>query len=154
LSSDAVSNEGGLKGKPLWRFNGLRATLALYFFVYAYVVAKSLVPLPDEPARINFLGVFCVTAGIIISFSFLIIRYRLFLGAVLCFLPLATHQLSNKIKFLEMMLESTDVVVVTRYSLGFVMLVLLTPPVLRMFDQPVSSYTSTPPLFMKKGFPF
>jgi len=53
-----------------------------------------------------------------------------------------------------MMLESTDVVVVTRYSLGFVMLVLLTPPVLRMFDQPVSSYTSTPPLFMKKGFPF
>ncbi|MDJ0836988.1 MAG: hypothetical protein QNK37_10760 [Acidobacteriota bacterium] len=136
---------------PLLRIDSFRLTLAVYFFLYAYIVARSLVPLPDEPPRINFWGVFCVTGGVVIGYHCLTSSFRLFLVGIWLFIPIGYWQLGKKIKFLEMMLEPKTIQVVTQYSLGIVLFVLLMPKAFRTFHKGVSEYRRSDLLFLKKG---
>ena len=144
----------GSQGHSLISFHPLRSVLALYFFVYAYVVARGMIPLPDEPPRINFWGLFCVTGGMVLAYQSLTTRYRVFLFMALPFLILATWQLGKRIRFLEMMLESNSVERMTQISLGVVFLTLLTPKAFLTFDRGLhsGSKNSKPPT--KPGFPF
>ena len=135
-------------------FHWMRVPLSLYFLLYTYVVARGLVPLPDEPPRINFWGIFCATCGFVIALHFLVGRYRLFLCSVLVFLPIAAWQLSKRIRFLEMMLQPMDLEKVVWYSLGFVGLALLMPSAWAVFDKPLGDYKRSRPLFFNKGIPF
>lgn len=107
----------------------------IYFCIYTYVVVQSLVPLPDQPPRIEFLGVTCVAGGLVLAIASLIGRHRGFYWLGLCFFPLAALQMIEKIKFLEMMLEPFTIERITRYSLGLILLLWLSPPVNRLFDQ-------------------
>ena len=135
-------------------FSLLRCLLAFYFCCYTYVVAIGMIPLPDEPSRINFYGLFCVTAGLVIAYHFLVSRYFLFYLSVLTFLPLAARQLATRIKFLEMMLEPNLLFRVTRYSLAVIALAMLMPPTWRLFRKKSSEYKRPSPLFFRKGVPF
>ena len=139
---------------PLIRLDTFRLTLAIYFFLYAYIVARSLVPLPDEPPRINFWGVFCVTGGIVIGYHCITSSYRLFQVSIWLFMPLAYWQLGKKIKFLEMMLEPKTIQVVTQYSLGLILFVLLMPKAFRVFNKSASEYQRADLLYLKKGVRF
>jgi len=142
------------KHVSLIRIDVFRLTIASFFFLYAYVVAQSLIPLPDEPPRINFWGVFCVTGGVVIGFHVLISRYRLFLIGTWFFLLIAHWQIGKKVKFLEMMLEPKALEIVTQYALGVVLLALLTPRAFQTFDRAVSERDRTEALIVKKGIPF
>ena len=149
-ASDANSGGGHLPR----RFNLLRCLLALYFLIYVYVVAHGLVPLPDQPPRIDFWGLLCITAGFVIAFHVMMSRYRLFWLSILVFIPFAARQLWKRSRFLEMMLESNDVEKTTMWTLGLIFLVLLTPRVFRMFNKPAREFKARPPLVYRKGFPF
>ena len=138
----------------LVRFNSFRLSLAIYFFVYTYVVAQSLVPLPDEPPRIDFWGVFCVTGGIVLGYHALTSSFRIFQVITWLFLLIAHWQLGKKIKFLEMMLEPKALEAMTQVSLGVILLVMLSPRAFRIFDQKVSAYRRKGPLLTQKGVPF
>jgi len=106
-----------------------------YFCIYTYVVIHSLIPLPDQPPRIEFLGVTCVTTGLVLAIGSLIGRHAGFYWLGLCFFPIAALQLIDKIKFLEMMLEPFTIERITRYSLGLMLLLWLSPPVHRLFRE-------------------
>lgn len=130
----------------------LRVALAAYFFVYAYIVARSLIPLPDQSLRIDFRGLMCVVLGLVIGFHCLTSSYRLFQIGTWFFLLMAYGQLTKKIKFLDMMLEPQTIETVTRYSIGLIMLVLLSPQAFRLFSKPASEYRRGKLLFVKRGY--
>ncbi len=136
------------------RFSRFRIFLGCYFFLYAYVVAVGLIPLPDEPPRINFWGVFLVSVGMVIALQCLVSRSRLFHLIVLGYLFIAQAQMGKRIKFLEMMLEPTSVEVVARYSLALLFVVLCSERAFRTFDQPWRTIENAAPPLFKKGFPF
>jgi len=141
--------------KPLIRFDWFRLSLACFFFLYVYVVAQSLIPLPDEPPRINFWGVFCIAGGMVIGIHMLTSSLRLFQVGTWLFLLIAHWQMGKKIKFLEMMLEPKAVEVVTQYAVGVVLLVMLTPHAFRTFHQKAASLKrNEQPLLVKRGVPF
>ena len=137
-----------------FKINTFRLFLSFFFFLYTYVVAKGLIPLPDQTPRINFFGVFCVSLGLVIAYHCLTSSYRLFLFGTWLFIPLALKQLTSKIKFLEMMLEPYLVQRVTYYGLVLVLLVLISPPALRLFNRSAREYKPSQPLFLKNGLPF
>ena len=132
-------------------FSLLRILLSFYFLIYTYIVAQGMIPLPDQPARINFFAVFCVTMGLVIAFHCLASSYRLFLIGIWAFMPFAIQQLNGKIRFLEMMLEPRQVQVILSYSLYGVLVMLLTPKVLLTFNKPVREYNPPRNLLLQKG---
>ena len=142
------------KSSGLVRLDWFRLSLAAYFVLYVYIVAHSLIPLPDEPPRINFWGVFCVVGGLVIAYHCLTSSYRLFLVSTWGFLLIAHWQLGKKIKFLEMMLEAKTIESVTRYSLGIIMLALLTPKAFRLFSKASKDFVRKKQLTTRKGFLF
>ncbi len=143
------------KSSKLWHFDLFRSSLALFFVLYAFVVAKGMIPLPDEPPRINKWGLFCVTLGLVIAFHCLVSRYRLFLFSIWMFyLWSAQGQMEKRIKFLEMMLEPRNIEVITYHGLGLVFLLLLLPKSLKTFNKSVKAYHPTPSPVFRKGFPF
>ncbi len=140
------------KSHSLVTIEWLRIALAAYFFVYAYIVAQSLTPLPDQSLRIDFRGLMCVILGLVIGFHCLTSSYRLFQIGTWFFMLLAYGQMSKKIKFLDMMLEPQIIETVTRYSLGLILLVMLSPQAFRLFSKPASEYKRDKLLFVKRGF--
>lgn len=135
-------------------FQSLRILLCGYFILYSYIVARGMVPLPDEPRRINFWGLFCVITGMVIAFQVLVNRLRLFQLSIIAFLPLAAWQLAGRTKFLEMMLEPNTIEKTTRYTLAVILLVMLMPRVFRLFSMSIKDYKASRPMFFKKGIPF
>ena len=132
-----------------------RLALALFFFIYTYIVAVNLVPLPDQAPRIDFKGVFCVTAGMVIAWQCLVGRYRLFLVATWLFiLWVGLPQMQKRITFLEMMLEPTSITTVAHYALGLVLLLLLSPRALQTFSAAAGEYQPQRPMLFRKGLPF
>jgi hypothetical protein len=149
----------GHAGKPmkhnLSKWDGYRAFLAFFFFLLSWVVAQGMVPLPDEPPRIQFTGVFCTVSGLVIAFHCLISRSRMALRLTWVFVIwFAFPQLEKRLKFLEMMLEPTLLVKVTYFSLGFVMITLLLPRALQTFDRLGLAMEDDEPRIFNKGFPF
>lgn len=146
-------------GRPmkhnLIKWDGYRATLALFFFLLAWVLATAMIPLPDEPPRIQFKGVLCSSLGLVIAFHCLTSRSRLFLRLTWVYIIwLAFPQLQKRLKFLEMMLEPTVLIKVTSFSLGLVLITLLLPRALQTFDRIGSGSNPKETAFLKKGFPF
>lgn len=135
-------------------FGFLRVVLAIYFLLYAFIVAKGLIPLEEQAPRINALGLTCVVAGFVIAFHCLTSTYRLFLVAVLVFIPIAVHQINGRIRFLEMMLEPYTVETILKYSLYGVMLLFITPKMFKSFSTPASAYKKSQKLLLGKGIPY
>lgn len=132
-----------------------RLSLAVFFFLYAYIVAKGLIPLPDQAPRIDFRGVLCVTAGMVIAWFCLVSNYRLFLtGTWLFILWVAIPQMEKRLNFLEMMLEPTSIEKVTFYGLALVMVVLMLPRAMQTFSAHSEEYKVDQPMLFKKGLPF
>ena len=138
----------------LIRFDWFRITCAVFFFLYVYVVAQSLIPLPDEPPRINFWGVFCIAGGMVIGVQMLTSSLRLFQIGTWLFLLIAHWQIGKKIKFLEMMLEPKALESVTQYAVGMMLFVMLTPHAFRIFAAKASTVRERNPLLVRKGIPF
>lgn len=135
-------------------FGLLRIVLAIYFLLYAFIVATGMIPLEEQAPRIDSLGLFCVVAGFVIAFHCLVSRYRLFLIGVWVFIPLAIHQMEKRVRFLEMMLESYSVETILLYSLYAMLIVLISPLALRQFNLPASAYRKSKDLLLNKGIPF
>ena len=153
LPSSSMHTQGA--DKEPGKLNRFRIFLSFFFFLYAYVVAQGMIPLPDEPPRINFRGVFCATAGLVIAYHCLVSRYRLFLVSVWLFIPMvAFAQMEKRIKFLEMMLEPMAIEKAAYYGIGLVYVVLLSPKALQTFDKSVREYRKRNPILFKKGFPY
>ena len=114
-----------------------------------------MIPLPDEPPRINRWGLMCVTIGLVIAYHCLVSRYRLFLFSIWMFyLGSAGGQMEKRIKFLEMMLEPKTLELLAYHGLGLLFLMLLLPKALKTFNQSVQSYQPAPAPLFRKGFPF
>jgi len=139
---------------PLFRFDLFRILLALFFFIYVYVTAQGLIPLPDEPPRINFWGVFLVSTGMIVSFFCLIGQSRLFHLFMFAYLFIAQGQIAKRIKFLEMMLEPSRIEEVARYSLALVFIALCSEQAFRAFDRSFKETNGPGLSLIKKGVPF
>ena len=139
---------------PFYRLDLFRSVLAFYFFLYAYVVARGMVPLPDEPPRIHFLSLFCLVGAAVIGYHCLVSRYRLFQMGVWLFIPFALKQLYGKIRFLEMMLEPNNIQKVTQFSLVVMLLIFLTPQAFRLFNRGAREYKARRPMVMPEGMQF
>jgi hypothetical protein len=135
-------------------FTLYRVSLCVFFLIYAYIVAKGLIPLPDEPPRINFWGTACTTFGVVAAYYCLVSEYRMFLVGLWLFIPLAMSQMNTKIRFLEMMLEPHNPQIATQYGLFAVFLALISPVAMRTFHKPTSAYRSHHNLLLQKGIPF
>lgn len=137
-----------------FRFDLFRTLLAAFFFLYAWVVAQSMIPLQDQAPRIEFNGILGASLGLVIAWHCLTTRFRIFLvGSCLFSIWVAFPQLEKKLRFLEMMLEPLLLEKVTYYGLGVVMLVMLTPKALSVFNRSTQDYTAKKPLFFG-NFPF
>lgn len=132
-------------------FSLLRVLLCIYFLLYAYVVAIGMIPLPDQPPRIDFFGVFCSSLGVVIAYHMLTSSYRLFLVGVWAFLPLAISQMNDKLRFLEMMLEPKLLQTTVAYSLYGIFLLLISPVAFRLFNKSVKEYNPPRHLLLQKG---
>ena len=144
-----------LTHKPLIRFDWLRMTLALFFLAYVFIVAKSLMPLPDEPPRIKFLEVLCVTAGLVLAYHALITQYRIYILGVLAFLAWpARVQLNERIEFLQTMIQPHQVEVYLRWGLILGGLLVLLPKAFRLFHRSLKSVTTKKSRLFKAGVPF
>lgn len=135
-------------------FTLFRVSLSFFFLLYAYIVAKGLLPLPDEPPRINFWGTTCLVGGVTAAFYCLVSEFRFFLVGLWLFIPIAMSQMNTKIRFLEMMLEPHNVHIAAQYGLFAVFLALISPVALRTFHKPVSAYGAPRNLLLQKGIPF
>lgn len=138
----------------IFKVPALRLLLSAYFCIYCYVVANSLIPLPDQPPRIEFLGVAAITGGIILAIACLIAQHRGFWWLGLCFFPIAALQLIDKMKFLEMMLEPFTIERVTRYSLGLLLVLWFTPPIRRLFPITSNQSGQSKAKLLPSGLPF
>ncbi len=146
-----MSNQNA-KGHSI--FTLFRVSLCLFFLLYAYIVAKGLLPLPDEPPRINFWGSACLVGGLVAAFYALVSQFRFYLIYMWLFLPIAMSQMNTKIRFLEMMLEPHNVHIAAQYGLFAVFLALISPVAFRTFHKPVSAYRPPRNLLLQKGIPF
>lgn len=139
----------------MYQWDWYRIILSLYFFTLTYIISKQLIPFPDETPKINFSLLAAAVLAFVIALQMLVNRYRLFLWVVLFgYIPFAFNQVSERIKFLEMMLESISQPRIAQLSLGVVFLALLTPKALETFSLSLKERKAHKPLFFSKGFPF
>lgn len=134
--------------------NLFRLVFALFFLIYTYVVARGLIPMPDETPRIKALGVFCIAGGFVVAFHFLTSSYRLFLVGTWFFIPIAIHELQGRVRFLEMMLEPYQVEKITLFALHIILLALLSPLAMRSFTRTSDTFSHPKQLLLGKGIPF
>lgn len=141
--------------KPLVNFDWLRFTLFLFFLGYTYIVARGLMPLPDEPPRIKFLETLCVTGGIVIAFWALVSRFRIFIPCVLVFLiwP-ARHQLNERIEFLQTMIQPYQAENILRWALIGAGILLLLPKSFKLYKKSLKEAGTKRSRLFQAGFPF
>ena len=144
--------------KGALEINFLRGSLATWFLLFAFFVALGMRPLPDEPPRINFFGLFCTVGALVIAVQFMLSRYRLFLIGILPFLFLCFRYLNKRIRFLEMMLEPNLVERTLQWCLPGIGLILILMLIFSrpksMFPRKAGDYKAPEPLFFKNGIPF
>lgn len=137
-----------------FQWSWLRALWCAYFLGVAAVIGSGLGPMPQEPPRVEFLGLALTVAATLIGAFFLVSRYRLFHLGVLAFLPLAAIYLNDHIEELKMLLQPTLLEKMTLYSLGWIFLSLLPPRVWRMFSRSAREYQPMMQSNGRKGIPF
>ncbi|MCB1041456.1 MAG: hypothetical protein KDC35_00850 [Acidobacteria bacterium] len=114
--------------------SSLRALLAMYFVLLGGMVLWSIPPLPEEPPRINYLGLLLVV-GCVLSVIHLFISKNRWVPLLMALcLPLAAKFLAQRIKLMLMLLEDPSIEKVYLYSLPLVFICLVSPPILREFD--------------------
>lgn len=141
--------------QPLIRFNWFRFTLCLFFLVYTFIVARGLIPLPDEPPRIKFLEVFCCTLGLVFAYHALVSRSILMIPSIIIFLSWpARLQLSERIEFLQMMIEPFRPETILIWSLWGVGIFVLLPKSFKTFNEKPKSHPKKRSRLFPRGFPF
>ncbi len=127
-----------------------RILLSTYLFMLGTVVALSLPPLPEEPARINFYGLLIVCGVLVATIHLLKSQNRWVPILLAAGLPMTAWYMVKRVKLLQMILEPYQLEQVVLFTLPFVLIYLVSPPIWHEFNQITSNQRQAD----KAGFPF
>lgn len=141
-----------VKHVSMFKPEPVRVLMALFFMILAAFAGKGLLPLPEEPARVQFWDLTLTVTAFIIAMNVLVNRRRVFYLAVLLWLPLARWYVLDRLKELEMaLIEPGFGEAYLVYGIYAVGLIMLTPWVWRLFPDFKPGEKPQPPLLFRNG---